>query len=134
MEKMEENHKKSLFLTIYQVLEDGSSLIGNIIEIARQNLNFSLKKIVVGLSFLLFALTFLVLTFIFLLISLAFILVDIGLPNSLSFFIVSLIMIAISAIFALISFRSFRKIKGIGDAVKLTRETNAFLKSKILKS
>ena len=131
---VEEENKKGVFLTVYQVIEDGLSLMGNIVEIARQNINFSIRKIIIGFSLLLIALTFLILTFVFLLISLAFIFVDLGLPNSLSFFIVSIIMISLSAIFTLISIRSFKKIKGIRDAIKLTKETNAYLKDNLFKS
>lgn len=131
---MEEKNKRSLFSTIYQVIEDLLNIFWNIIEVARQNINFSIRKIVIGFSLLLVALTFLILTFIFLLISLAFIFVDLGLPNSLSFFIVSLIMISLSILFTLISIRSFRKIRGIKDAVRLTKETNLYIKNNLFNS
>ena len=69
----------------------------------------------------------------FLLIALAYGFIQIGLPGWASFLLVSGIMIFMAIIFILFAFRSFRKVRGIGDASRIGSETTKYLADNIIK-
>jgi hypothetical protein len=69
----------------------------------------------------------------FLLIALAYGFIQLGLANWVSFLLVAAIMIGMSIIFVLLAFRSFRKIRGIGDALRIGSETVDYLSKNIQK-
>jgi hypothetical protein len=68
------------------------------------------------------------------LIALAYGFIQIGLPGWVSFLLVSGIMIFMAIIFILFAFRSFRKIRGIGDAARIGSETSKYLAENIKKT
>jgi hypothetical protein len=69
----------------------------------------------------------------FLLIALAYGFIQWGLPSWASFLLVSAIMIALSIIFVLLAFRSFKKVRGFGDASRIGSETTKYLAENIKK-
>ena len=69
----------------------------------------------------------------FLLIALAYGFIQWGLPSWASFLLVAAIMIALAIIFVLLAFRSFRKIRGKGDASRVGSETIDYLSKNIQK-
>ena len=70
----------------------------------------------------------------FLLIALAYGFIQWGLPSWASFLLVAAIMIALAIIFVLLAFRSFRKVRGIGDATRIGSETTKYLAENIKKT
>jgi hypothetical protein len=69
----------------------------------------------------------------FLLIALAYGFIRWGLPSWASFLLVAAIMIALAILFILLAFRSFRKVRGIGDASRIGSETTRYLAENIKK-
>jgi hypothetical protein len=67
----------------------------------------------------------------FLLIALAYGFIQLGLPSWASFLLVSAIIIALAILFVLLAFRSFRKVRGIGDASRIGSETTRYLSENI---
>jgi len=55
------------------------------------------------------------------------------LPIWASFLLVAAIMIALAIFFVLLAFRSFRKVRGIGDASRIGSETTRYLAENIKK-
>jgi hypothetical protein len=130
---MNSNQKPSIFKNIFQVIEDSVTIIKGEIELAKNNLTFSLKKFSIGVAFLISAFFLLNLTLLFFLIALAFGFADLGIATWLSFLIVGLIILILVVIFILIGFDSFRKMKGIGEASRVGSETKKYLKENISK-
>jgi phosphoglycerol transferase MdoB-like AlkP superfamily enzyme len=130
---MSDFEKKSIFQYFFQTIEDVLIIVRNEITIAKKNLTYSFKKFGLGLGYIISAFVFINVAILFLLISLAFGFVEFGLNQWLAFLLVALIIFAISAIFILLGFRSFRKIKGIGDASRIGRETTKYISENIRK-
>jgi hypothetical protein len=70
----------------------------------------------------------------FLLIALAYGFIQWGMSSWASFLLVAAIMVAISILLVLLAFRSFRKVRGIGDATRICRETTKYLSENVKKS
>jgi len=130
---MSDFEKKSIFQYFFQTIEDVLIIVKNEITIAKKNLTYSFKKFGLGLGFIISAFIFINVALLFLLIALAFGFVQIGLTQWLAFLLVALIIFGISVIFILLGFRSFRKIKGIGDASRIGKETTRYLSENISK-
>lgn len=130
---MESPKSTSFLIKIFQVIEDFFTIIKGELELAKNNLSYSAKKIGIGIGFLLTSLFLINITLLFLLITLAFGFADLGLKTWLSFLLVSLITFAIAAIFIFLGFKSFRKIKGISDATRIGSETKKYLVENIKK-
>ena len=130
---MSDFEKKSIFQYFFQTIEDVLIIVKNEITIAKKNLTYSFKKFGLGLGFIISAFIFINVALLFLLIALAFGFVQIGLTQWLAFLLVALIIFGISVIFILLGFRSFRKIKGIGDASRIGKETTRYLSENIRK-
>ena len=127
------NNGKSVFIRIFETIEDVLTIIKGEIELAKNNLAYSAKKLGIGLGFVITSFLLINLALLFLLISLAFGFVDLGLNTWFAFLLVALVMIALSIIFILLGFRSFRKMKGISDASRIGQETKKYLKENIKK-
>ena len=69
----------------------------------------------------------------FLLIALAYGFIQWGMPSWASFLLVAAIMIGLAIIFVLLAFRSFRKVRGVGDASRIGSETTKYLAENIKK-
>jgi hypothetical protein len=67
------------------------------------------------------------------LIALAYGFIQWGMPSWASFLLVAAIMIALAILFVLLAFRSFRKVRGIGDASRIGNETKKYLAENIKK-
>ena len=127
------NQNKSILVRVYETIEDGFTIIKSEFELAKNNLTYSVKKLGIGLVFIISAFLLINISLLFVLISLAFGFVDLGLNNWLSFLLVALIMFGLAAIFVLLGFRSFRKMKGISDASRIGQETKKYLSENIKK-
>ena len=66
-------------------------------------------------------------------IALAYGFIQWGLPSWASFLLVAAIMIGLAIIFILFAFRSFRKVRGIGEASRIGSETTKYLAENIKK-
>lgn len=130
---MSDFEKKSIFQYFFQTIEDVLIIVKNEITIAKKNLTYSFKKFGLGLGFIISAFIFINVALLFLLIALAFGFVQLGLNQWLAFLFVALIIFGISVILILLGFRSFRKIKGIGDASRIGKETARYLSENINK-
>ena len=130
---MSDFEKKSIFQYFFQTIEDVLIIVKNEFTIAKKNLTYSFKKFGLGLGFIISAFIFINVALLFLLIALAFGFVQLGLNQWLAFLLVALIIFGISVIFILLGFRSFRKIKGIGDASRIGKETTRYLSENIRK-
>lgn len=128
------SNSKSVFIRIFETIEDVLIIIKGEIELAKNNLAYSAKKLGIGLGFVITSFLLINLALLFLLISLAFGFVDLGLNTWLAFLLVALVMVGLSVIFILLGFRSFRKMKGITDASRIGQETARYLKEKIGKN
>ena len=128
------NQNKSILVRVYETIEDGFTIIKRQFELAKNDLTYSIKKLGIGLGFIISAFLLINISLLFVLISLAFGFVDLGLNNWLSFLLVALIMFGLAAIFVLLGFRSFRKMKGISDASRIGQETKKYLTENIKKS
>ena len=127
------NSNKSIFVRFFETVEDIFTIIKGELELAKNNLAYSAKKLGIGLGFLITSFLLINVALLFLLISLAFGFVDLGLNTWLSFLLVALIMFGLAAIFVLLGFRSFRKMKGISDASRIGQETKKYLSENIKK-
>jgi hypothetical protein len=130
---MESPKSTSFLLKIFQVIEDFFTIIKCELELAKNNLSYSAKKIGIGIGFLLTSLFLINITLLFLLITLAFGFADLGLKTWISFLLVSLITFALATFFIFLGFKSFRKIKGISDAARIGSETKKYLAENIKK-
>ena len=130
---MSDSHKTSVAKMILQSVEDFATIVKGEIDIAKKILVNSVKKIGSGIGFIITAFLLINVSLLFLLIALAYGFIQWGMPSWASFLLVAAIMIALAIIFVLFSFRSFRKVRGIGDASRIGSETGKYLTENIKK-
>ena len=131
---MSDSDKTSVAKMILQSVEDFATIVKGEIDIAKKSLVNSVKKIGSGIGFIITAFLLMNVSLLFLLIALADGFIQWGMPSGASFLLVAAIMIALAIIFVLFSFRSFRKVRGIGDASRIGSETGKYLTENIKKS
>ena len=131
---MTDSEKNSVPKMILQAVEDFATIVKGELEIAKNSLTNSVKKLGLGIGFIITAFLLVNVSLLFLLIALAYGFIQIGLPGWASFLLVSGIMIFMAIIFALLAFRSFRKIRGIGDAARIGSETSKYLAENVKKT
>ena len=93
----------------------------------------SVKKLGLGIGFVITAFLLLNVSLLFLLIALAYVFIQIGLAGWISFLLVAAIMIAVAVIFIVIAVRSFSMVRGIGDASRISSETKKYLSENFVK-
>ena len=130
---MSDSDKTSVAKIILQSVEDFATIVKGEIDIAKKSLTNSVKKIGSGIGFIITAFLLMNVSLLFLLIALAYGFIQWGLPSWASFLLVAAIMIGLSIIFVLLAYRSFRKIRGIGDASRVGSETIEYLSKNIQK-
>ena len=101
---MSDSDKASVAKMILQSVEDFATIVKGEIDIAKKSLTNSVKKIGSGIGFIITA-----------------------------FLLVAAIMIVLAIVFVLLAFRSFRKVRGIGDASRIGSETTRYLAENIKK-
>ena len=126
-------NEKSVARMILQSVEDFATIVKGEIDIAKKSLTNSVKKIGSGIGLIITAFLLMNVSLLFLLIALAYGFIQWGLPSWASFLLVSAIMIALAIIFVLLAIKSFRKVKGIGDAARVGGETTRFLAENVKK-
>jgi hypothetical protein len=131
---MSEPDKTSVAKMILQSVEDFAAIVKGEIDIAKKSLTNSVKKIGSGIGLIITAFLLMNVSLLFLLIALAYGFIQWGLPSWASFLLVAAIMIALAIIFVLLAFRSFRKVRGIGDATRIGSETTKYLAENIKKT
>ena len=131
---MTDSEKTSVPKMILQAVEDFATIAKGEIEIAKNSLTNSVKKLGLGIGFIITAFLLINVSLLFFLIALAYGFIQIGLPGWASFLLVSGIMIFMAIIFVLFAFRSFRKIKGLRDAARIGSETSKYLAENIKKT
>jgi hypothetical protein len=131
---MSDSENTSVAKMILQSVEDFATIVKGEIDIAKKSLVNSVKKIGSGIGFIITAFLLINVSLLFLLIALAYGFIQWGMPSWASFLLVASIMIALAIIFVLLSFRSFRKVRGIGDASRIGSETGKYLTENIKKS
>jgi hypothetical protein len=130
---MSDSDKASVAKMILQSVEDFATIVKGEIDIAKKSLTNSVKKIGSGIGLIITAFLLMNVSLLFLLIALAYGFIQLGFPSWASFLLVAAIMIALSIIFVLLAFRSFRKVRGIGDASRIGSETARYLSENIKK-
>jgi ABC-type multidrug transport system fused ATPase/permease subunit len=130
---MSESEKNSVLRMILQSFGDIATIVRGEIDIAKKSLTTSVKKLGLGIGFVITAFLLFNVSLLFLLIALAYGFIQIGLPGWVSFLLVAAIMIGLSIIFVLLAFSAFRKIRGIGDASRIGSETTKYLAENIKK-
>jgi hypothetical protein len=130
---MSDSDKTSVAKMILQSVEDFATIVKGEIDIAKKSLVNSVKKIGSGIGFIITAFLLINVSLLFLLIALAYGFIQWGMPSWASFLLIAAIMIALAIIFVLFSFRSFRKVRGIGDASRIGSETGKYLTENIKK-
>ena len=130
---MSDSDKTSVAKMILQSVEDFATIVKGEIDIAKKSLVNSVKKIGSGIGLIITAFLLMNVSLLFLLIALAYGFIQWGLPSWASFLLVAAIMISLAIIFVLLAFRSFRKIRGIGDASRVGSETIDYLSKNIQK-
>ena len=130
---MSDSDKTSVAKMILQSVEDFATIVKGEIDIAKKSLTNSVKKIGSGIGLIITAFLLMNVSFLFLLIALAYGFIQWGLPGWASFLLVAAIMISLAIIFVLLAFRSFRKVRGIGDASRISSETTRYLAENIKK-
>jgi hypothetical protein len=118
---MSASEKTSVIRMILQAVEDFATVVKGEIEIAKKSLTTSVKKISLGIGFVITAFLLLNVSLLFLLIALAYGFIQIGLAGWLSFLLVAGIMILLSLIFILVAIQIFWKVKKIGYAAIVSR-------------
>jgi hypothetical protein len=131
--RMTDSDKTSVPRMILQTVEDFATIVKGEIEIAKNSLTNSVKKLGLGIGFIITAFLLINVSLLFLLIALAYGFIQIGLPGWASFLLVAGIMIFMAVILVLFAFSSFRKIRGIGDASRIGSETSRYLAENIKK-
>jgi hypothetical protein len=119
---------------ILQAVEDFVTIAKGEVEIAKKSLTTSVKKLGLGIGFVITAFLLLNVSLLFLLIALAYGFIHIGLAGWVSFLLVAAIMIALAVIFIVLAVRSFSKVRGIGDAARIGSETKRYLSENVIKS
>ena len=130
---MTDSDKTSVPRMILQAVEDFATIVKGEIEIAKNSLTNSVKKLGLGIGFIITAFLLINVSLLFLLIALAYGFIQIGLPGWAAFLLVAGIMIFMAVILVLFAFNSFRKIRGIGDASRIGSETSRYLAENIKK-
>ena len=130
---MSDSDKTSVAKMILQSVEDFATIVKGEIDIAKKSLTNSVKKIGSGIGLIITAFLLMNVSLLFLLIALAYGFIQLGFPGWASFLLVAAIMIALSIIFVLLAFRSFKKVRGIGDASRIGSETARYLSENIKK-
>ncbi len=130
---MSDSEKTSVAKMILQAVEDFATIVKGEIDIAKKSLTNSVKKIGSGIGLIITAFLLLNISLLFLLIALAYGFIQWGMPSWASFLLVAAIMIGLAIIFALLAFRSFRKVRGVGDASRIGSETTKYLAENIEK-
>ena len=130
---MSDSDKTSVAKMILQSVEDFATIVKGEIDIAKKSLTNSVKNICSGIGLIINAFLLMNVSFLFLLFALAYGFIQWGLPSWASFLLVAAIMIALSIFFVLLAFRSFRKVRGIGDASRISSETTKYLSENIKK-
>ena len=131
---MSDSDKTSVAKMILQSVEDFATIVKGEIDIAKKSLTNSVKKIGSGIGLIITAFLLMNVSLLFLLIALAYGFIQWGLPSWASFLLVAAIMIALAILFVLLAFRSFRKVRGIGDATRIGSETTKYLAENIKKT
>ncbi len=130
---MSDSEKTSVAKMILQAVEDFATIVKGEIDIAKKSLTNSVKKIGSGIGLIITAFLLLNISLLFLLIALAYGFIQWGMPSWASFLLVAAIMIGLAIIFGLLAFRSFRKVRGVGDASRIGSETTKYLAENIKK-
>jgi len=130
---MSDSEKTSVAKMILQAVEDFATIVKGEIDIAKKSLTDSVKKIGSGIGLIITAFLLLNVSLFFLLIALAYGFIQWGVPSWASFLLVAAIMIGLAIIFVLLAFRSFRKVRGVGDASRIGSETTKYLAENIKK-
>jgi hypothetical protein len=130
---MSDSDKISVAKMILQSVEDFATIVKGEIDIAKKSLTTSVKKMGLGIGFVITAFLLLNVSLLFLLIALAYGFIQIGLAGWISFLLVAAIMIALAVIFIVLAVRSFSNIRGIGDASRIGSETRKYLGENIVK-
>jgi hypothetical protein len=125
--------EKSVARMILQAVEDFATIVKGEIDIAKKSLTNSVKKIGSGIGLIITAFLLLNVSLLFLLIALAYGFIQWGMPSWASFLLVAAIMIGLAIIFVFLAFRSFRKVRGVGDASRIGSETTKYLAENIKK-
>jgi len=131
--QMSDSDKTSVSRMILQAIEDFATIVKGEIEIAKKSLTTSVKKLGLGIGFIITAFLLLNVSLLFLLIALAYGFIQIGLAGWVSFLLVAAIIIALAVIFMILAVRSFSKIRGIGEASRIGSETKRYLSENIVK-
>lgn len=126
-------NEKSVAKMILQAVEDFATIVKGEIDIAKKSLTNSVKKIGSGIGLMITAFLLMNVSLLFLLIALACGFIQWGLPSWASFLLVAGIMIALATLFVLLAFRSFRKVRGVGEASRIGSETTKYLAENIKK-
>ena len=100
---MTDSEKTSVAKMILQSVEDFATIVKGEIDIAKNSLTNSVKKLGLGIGFIITAFLLINVSLLFLLIALAYGFIQIGLPGWASFLLVSGIMIFMAIIFVLLA-------------------------------
>jgi hypothetical protein len=130
---MSESEKTSIPRMILQAVEDFATIVKGEVEIAKKGLTNSVKKLGLGIGFVITAFLLLNVSLLFLLIALAYVFIQIGLAGWISFLLVAAMMIVLAVIFIFLAIRSFSKVRGISDASRIGSETKRYLSENIVK-
>ena len=125
--------KPSVAKMILQSVEDFAIIVKGEIDIAKESLIDSVKKISSGIGLITTAFLLMNVSLLFLMISLAYGFIQWGMPSWTSFLLIAAIMIALATFFVLLAFRSFRNVRGIGDASRIGNETTKYLAENIMR-
>jgi hypothetical protein len=130
---MSDSEKTSFPRMILQAVEDFATIVKGEVEIAKNSLTNSVKKLGLGIGFVITAFLLLNVSLLFLLIAIAYVFIQIGFAGWISFLLVASIMIAFAVIFIVLAVRSFSNVRGIGDASRIGSETKRYLGENIVK-
>jgi hypothetical protein len=133
MSEMSDSEKISVAKMILQAVEDFATIVKGEINIAKKSFTNSVKNIGSGIGLIITAFLLINVSLLFFLIALAYGFIQMGIPSWASFLLVAAIMIALAIIFVLLAFRSFRRVKGIGEASRIGIETSKYLAENIKK-
>ncbi len=95
--------KTSVPRMILQAVEDFATIVKGEVEIAKKSLTTSVKKLGLGIGFVITAFLLLIVSLLFLLIALAYGFIQIGLAGWISFLLVAAIMIALAVVFIILA-------------------------------
>jgi hypothetical protein len=130
---MSDSEKTSILRLVLQSVEDIATILKGEIESAKKILTASIKKLGFGIGYVITAFLLLNVSLLFLLIALAYGFIQVGLTGWVSFLLVAAIMIALAVIFIFLAVRSFSKVRGIGDASRISSETKSYLSENVVK-